>query len=284
VTVIKRTDWEAADRELLAEGRQRLGDPPTDDELLAFSRGELKGEEASRIRELLCCYPALARAVAMPFPEEIRPGDPDFLPDDVLEQDWAALEARLAAEPPVPAPAPTLVPPAPPRRLRWLDLSALFASALFRWRLSTLAALGLAGVLGLLVVQARTDMETLTRQLAEPRLHPEHHLLLPDGARGAEETPMALPTDAESFLLTLAVADHPPYPEYHLRTVEVLGSAETETWSTSTPRPAGNVFEIWAPRAFLKSGAPHRLELYGVRNGHRHLLATYTIQLPAGVR
>lgn len=284
--MIKRTDWEAADRELLAEGRRRLGEPPTDDELLAFSRGELEGEKASRIRELLCCYPELARVVAMPFPspEEIRPGDPDFIPDEVLEQDWAAVEARLSAEPPVPVPAPALVPSAPPGRPRWFDPGALLESSLFRWRLSTAAALGLAGVLGLLVFQARMDVGRLEREIAEPRMNPERRLLLPDGARGTEETPIALPLEAESFLLTLAVADHRPYPGYHVRTVEVNGNGERETWSASVPRPSGNVFAIWAPRDFLRSGAPHRLELYGVRDGQRHLLASYTIQLSADAR
>lgn len=278
--MIKRTDWEAAHQDLLAEGRRRLGDPPTDDELLAFSRGELQEEEASRIRELLCYYPELARALAMPFPspEEIRPGDPDFLPNEVLEQDWAVIEARLAEEPPVPA----LVAATPSKRLRWFDLSALLPSPLWRWRLSTAAALGLASVLGLLALQAWTDMERLTRELAEPRLNPEHRLLLPDGARGAEETPMTLPAEAESFLLSLAVADHPPYPAYRVRIVEVNGKSEKEIWNAAMPRPDGNVFEIWAPRAFLKSRAPHRLDLYGVRDDQPHRLAAYTIQLPTG--
>ncbi|HEX7181351.1 MAG TPA: hypothetical protein VF756_05870 [Thermoanaerobaculia bacterium] len=261
--MIKRADWETAYRGLIVAGCQRLGEPPTEEQLLAYSRGELQGEEAVRVQEALSCHPELARALAAPFPSpgESQPGDLDDLSDEALERDWKAIQARLleASEP-----------------------KALVSIPL--WSLRLAVAVALAAVVGLFFWQSRMDVERLTREIAEPRLLPEHRLLLPDGTRGAEETPISLPAEAESFLLTLAVADHPPYPEYHVRIAEVNGKGERETWSASMPRPDGNVFEIWAPRAFLSSGAPHRLELHGVRDGQRHLLATYTIQLPAGMR
>ena len=262
--MIKRTDWETAYRDLIAAGRQRFGEPPTEEQLLAYSRGELQGEEAVRVQEGLSCYPELARALAAPFPapDESQPADPADLSDEALERDWKAIQARLMEAP---------------------EPKALVSPPFWSLRLAA-PAVALAAVLGFFAWQSRMDVERLTREIAEPRLVLEHRLLLPDGARGTEETPIALPPEAESFLLTLAVADNPTDPEYHVRIVEEAGQGETETWSASMPRPDGNVFAIWAPRDFLRSGAPHRLELYGVRDGQRHLLATYTIQLSPDAR
>src|ERR1044071_6531231 len=69
-----KSDWQKAGRRLGAEQREKLGDPPTADELLAYSRGELSESEEERIQDLLVAYPELARMYGASLPEEGEPG------------------------------------------------------------------------------------------------------------------------------------------------------------------------------------------------------------------
>lgn len=68
--MIDKREWQAASRDLSTERRRFLGDPPSTEELIAYTRGELPEEEEERIRELLVCYPDLARAIATPLLDE----------------------------------------------------------------------------------------------------------------------------------------------------------------------------------------------------------------------
>src|SRR6476659_9263771 len=72
-----KSDWQKAGRRLTAELRQKLGDPPTAEELLAYSRGELSESEEDRIRDLLVAYPELARMYGAALPDEPEPGVSD---------------------------------------------------------------------------------------------------------------------------------------------------------------------------------------------------------------
>ncbi len=65
-----KADWQTVNRELMAEQRERLGQPPTAEELLAYMRGELSEQDEENMRERLVAWPELARSVAEPFPEE----------------------------------------------------------------------------------------------------------------------------------------------------------------------------------------------------------------------
>lgn len=62
-----KSEWQAVQARVLAERRQRLGEPPTAEEMLAYSRGELQGEEEERVRALLVTYPELLRALQTDF-------------------------------------------------------------------------------------------------------------------------------------------------------------------------------------------------------------------------
>jgi hypothetical protein len=79
--MIAKSDWQTANEQLMAEERRRAGDPPTAEEMLAYTRGELSSEEEARVRERLLGYPDLVRTLTEPFPEPAQPGDPDFLSD-----------------------------------------------------------------------------------------------------------------------------------------------------------------------------------------------------------
>jgi hypothetical protein len=97
---MKKSDWEATFRELLAEGRLSLGELPSTDELLAWSRWELSAEESERIQEFLVYYPELARALeeSFPDPDDIQAGIPEALSKTELAQDWERLRDRNRLE------------------------------------------------------------------------------------------------------------------------------------------------------------------------------------------
>jgi hypothetical protein len=57
--MITKNDWDAAlDSWVIAE-RERLGGPPTPEEVVAYTRGELAPPDAARVRALLVYYPEL---------------------------------------------------------------------------------------------------------------------------------------------------------------------------------------------------------------------------------
>ncbi len=275
--MIKRSDWGAAYRKLIAEGRRKLGEPPTEEQFLSYSRNGLGSEEAARVQEYLSFHPEIARALVLPFPspEESRPGDPDYLSDEMLEEDWKAIQARLAETPGVAA----------VKTSRGSGLGTLFraffTAPLWGLRLASAAAFGLALVLGALALQTRMEFQTLQQKISEPLVNPERRLLLPDGERDAagEEAPILLRSHADPYLLELNVAYRASYPEYRLRILALSGTREQGVWNAAGLRRDGDSFEILVPRSFLEAGDRQRLEIYGVRSGKAELLATYTVQL-----
>lgn len=68
-----KSEWQEVNRALIAEAREKLGEPPTAEEMERFSKGELSADEANRIRELLIAYPELARGYYEPFVLEEEP-------------------------------------------------------------------------------------------------------------------------------------------------------------------------------------------------------------------
>lgn len=287
-------DWEEASRELLAAGRkrwrERFGAPPGDEELLAYAAGELPAEAAARVREYVALHPELAPVLAgpAPDPDPARPGDPAYLSDAELEQDWQALEARLGRLAPVlphtrvaaarPEPPPAVS--APPAAGSGVVVP--LRRAVQGWRLSTLAAGLLAAVLGGLYLDSARELRQLAEEARQPRVGPEHRLLLPDGRRGAFEEqppiPVPLPPDARDLLLMPTLINHPAYPAYRLDAVAVPeGGPEERIWSLpGLARRRDDSFEILVPRNALDPGR-YRLELYG--EGRQEPLATYTVQV-----
>lgn len=90
--MISESEWPKAYRDGLESAQKRVGPPPTDDEIEQLRRGDLPQDEADRVRERLSYYPNLARAIAMPFPEENT-----TLTQQELEADVAALRKKLPA-------------------------------------------------------------------------------------------------------------------------------------------------------------------------------------------
>jgi hypothetical protein len=263
---MKKSDWEAASRELLAEGRRRLGEPPGADELLAWSRGTLSAEDSARIQEFLVYYPELARTLAAPFPalDEIPAGSPEDLSEAELDQDWTRLRERI-------------VPPSRPAPSRPANLPA---RALRTWRASTLAAAALAAVFAGLFLNAQLEVRRLTREVETPQVDFSRRVLLPDQQRAAgPQQPILLSADADHFLLKPSLTGARGYPDYRLDLVNLNRPKPERIWSASGLRLRDDqTFEIWVPRAFLRSG-DYRFEIHGLAAGKAERLATYTVRL-----
>src|SRR6266540_3152077 len=154
--MITKSDFQAVNQELMAGARRRLGEPPTSEEMLAYTRGEMSPEEEASFRERLLCYPELVRTLTAPFPTEgAAPGDPDFLSDEELAKHWASLQTRMQGR---------------SREGRVVPF----------WRAFGAIAAALAVALGALLWRAEW-------KLAQPRVVSDEQVLLPDGQRGQGE-------------------------------------------------------------------------------------------------
>jgi hypothetical protein len=90
--MIRKSDLLSVTEEMNEEDRLRLGDPPTFEEMLAYQRGELSAADEQRVRELLICYPELARTLTEPFAEET----PTLAPVVRFRHVWTAIAAAIA--------------------------------------------------------------------------------------------------------------------------------------------------------------------------------------------
>src|SRR6185436_7330472 len=94
--MITKSEWRMADRQLMADDRQRLDDPPTAEEMLAYTRGELSPDDEAHVRERLVRHPDLVRTLTEEFPADgAEPGDPDYLSDEEFATHWNAMQQRL---------------------------------------------------------------------------------------------------------------------------------------------------------------------------------------------
>lgn len=57
--MMTKNDWDRASEDFMVAERERLGGPPTPEEVVAFLAGELPEREAERVRALLVYYPEL---------------------------------------------------------------------------------------------------------------------------------------------------------------------------------------------------------------------------------
>lgn len=247
-------DWQAVQQEMTAEERRKLGEPPTAEEMLAYTRGELSAEDAGRVRAWLVCNPDLARALMQPFPsDDAKPGDPDFLAPEELARQWASLQQRIH------------------------DSSKPAARVLrFPSRWTALAA-ALALVFAGLYWQAESRARRLGRELHEPRAL-ESQLLLPDGRRGAEQaTPLT--ANGERFVLDLALFNAARFETYR---VEISGEAQTRPpWRSAAIRAADEeTLSVDVSRMYLKPGR-YRIVVYGIEGAREERLDSYTLRVPS---
>jgi hypothetical protein len=250
--VIRNPTWDAVHRELMNVDRQRLGEPPAVEEMLAYGRGELSPEEESRVRELLVAYPELARAMAAQFPsDDAQPGDDDYLSDEDVAKQWARL----------------------PERIRGRSAERVPEGRVLRfWQAFGAIAATLAIVSGALLWRAQS-------QLAQPRIAWDEQLLEPDGRRGNGDASPILSAEGESVLLVAPLINQPYSADYRVELVDVTQTPRTVWSSSSLRRRANDSFAILVPRSFLTPGK-YQVVLYGMDGGKEERMATYTLRVP----
>lgn len=240
--------WRAIHEALIADGHDEHLEPPTVEEMLAYRRGELNAEEEARVRERLVAFPELARAVAQPFPpDDAIAGDADYVPPDMLNRRWKALQQRIHGA---------------PRRESGRMLRF--------WQMSTAVAATLALSFGVLLWKARSE-------LGQPRVAWEEVTLLPNGSRGPADTLVTVEPNAESILLELSLFHEGRFAGYRLDIVDP--TARRSLWSSAVTRRDNGNFAILVPRTFLRPGT-YDIVLYGVEGRMIKPLTTYSMYVP----
>jgi hypothetical protein len=179
-----KSEWQDANRRLAADQREKLGDPPTAEEMLAYSRGEMSTEEEERIRDLLVAYPELARMYSAPFPEEPEAG----VSKEAIEESWRNVQGRLGV---------TVMP----------------VRARVRNYIPTTIAAALALVFLGLYMQAESRARDIARSCNIPRVLGAPQELDPDGNRGPAAGTL-LRKDGEAYLLKPHIINQVRYPHY----------------------------------------------------------------------
>lgn len=240
-----KSDWQEANRRLMAEQQKALGEPPTPEELLAYSRGELNESEEERIRDLLVAYPELARTYSARLPEEPHPG----IADEEVAAGLHDVKQRLGIS-------------ATPKRRVWYNLPTTIAASL---------ALIFFG----LYVQAESRARGHARGDL-PRILGAPQELDPDGNRGpAAKT--VLRKDGEAYLLKPHLINQVHYPHYSLE----LHSANGVVWTAYAAEAAqDDTFEIVIPHSFLRAG-DYQLRIVGIDGKTEHPVGSYDVTVPA---
>lgn len=253
--MITKSDLEAVHEEMMAEERRRLGAPPSVDDMLAYSRGELSPADEERVRALLVCYPELARALATPFPtDDAKPDDPDYVSDEEVSKQWEALQDRLQKG------------GDGPQVIRF-------------WRRTALAlAASLVLAFGGLLWQARRN-ERVMRAFDTPQIVAHEAYLRPDGRRGPGNEPNTVAMGRESVLLAVPVTNDATFESFRL---EIVNTATKASLWKSEPMQRGDrdYFPLLVPPSFLAPGE-YEVVLYGVGGGRERRLATHTLRVPA---
>jgi hypothetical protein len=250
--MIGKDDWDAATSDFMARERERLGGPPSAEDVVAFARGELTGAQAERVRTLLVYYPELLA----PLPEA---GD-EVLTDLEVARDWEKLQARIAA-----TNAPVI-----PLPLRQRPEVA---------RIVAIAASVVLLFVAPLLVKSRIDVARLTRELSAPHALGERHQLLPMAEpRGTPQDAYELPPDEREYRIAPALLGDTTYSRYRVELVDV--ESGRTIWKGEDLRVApGAELEISIPRAFVDPGV-YRLDVYG-RNGKApRQLGQYLLRVP----
>ena len=229
-----------------------LNEPPTAEEMLSYTRGELAPDEAARVRQRLDAHPDLARAYTEPFPaDDLQPGDPYYVSEAQLDQRWAAFKKDVH----------------PDEGGRVVEFPRF---------LSAIAA-GLIVVLGALLVASQTKVRRLENELATPRVVREY-AIPSDGYRGGPgETPTVAADDARIVIQFTGVH----FSDYRAEIRDLSSTPPSRLWDRSGMiRDENDEFEVVIPRQFLQRGGKYQVVLYGVDGvKEEERLATYTFKV-----
>ena len=243
-----KSEWQDANRRLVAEQRKNLGDPPTAAEMLAYSRGEMSAAEEERVRDLLVAYPELARMYAAPFPE-----DPvTDVSKTVVDDGWADVQRRLGV---------TML---PARTRGWSYVPTTIAAVL------ALVFFGL---------YVRSENRARNNMLAHdvPLVLGAPQELDPDGHRGPG-APTTLRKDGDVYLLKPRLLNQMRYLHYSME----LHDATRAVWESPSAQPdREDSFQIVIPHDFLRPGVRYRLQIFGIDGESRRAVGSYDVMVPS---
>lgn len=258
----EKSEWKEANRQLREQARRELGEPPTAEEMLAYSRGELTEKEVERIHDLLVAYPEVARMYGAPFPEAAGEGDDDAVSEDEVRAGWSALQRRLAR------PAGTSTPQAEAQRGRFV----------FHHYVPTAIAAALALVFLGLFIQAESRARSYQREGRLPRVLGAPQELDPDGNRGPS-APVMLQKDGEAYLLKLHLLNQVRHPHYRIELHDTNGAT---LWTNNFAQPdEHDDFQIVIPHRFLDPGTSYRFHIFGVDGEHGRKVGSYDFAVPS---
>jgi hypothetical protein len=239
--MIRKSDWQAIQEEMIAADRQELGEPPTAEEMLAYTRGELSPQQEARVRQLLVSYPELVHTLTASFPTD----DDDSLSRDEVSKRWTSFRSQIHGK------------------------EAQGGKVLQFWRASTALAAGLALVFGGL----------LWREMSrDPRVLPEAQQLYADGQRGGSGEAVTLTGNDDVFVLIVPLYDPGAFERFRLEIVDVEPGARTLWRGDAQTRRSDDTFRIEVPRSYLDAGK-YRVVLYGVDGTREQRLDTYTVRV-----
>ena len=247
---------ESESEKAVSRRRERVGDPPTPEEMVAWSRGEWPEEDADRMRERLACYPDLAAALSE---DDALEDEAPTLSREQLADDWEILQQRLHQ----PKVAAVVAATNPSSSKRWLVI------------LPTITTLLFAGLWG----RSLLTIDTLREELGRPKENVEQLNLYADSASRGPGSPtlVALDPSTEHVVLTL---DRPAEPgtgaRHRIEIRDLNGSQPVVVWTSNAGRARNGAFSIEVPRRFLTS---HSYEIRLYAEGRPDPIATYTIFL-----
>lgn len=249
--MITKELWDAIYREQIADGRKRLGPPPTFEDVETLSRGELSEPEAHRVRELLSYYPDLLRVFTEPLPASAE----GVLTDEELATDLAEIRSRLRGGP-----------------------ISRHEAARTRpaWRMLAIAAgVVIAVALGGIGVWRKTTQQ---RPLLTVFIYPEASRGI--DARGLPGvTPAGISTDAD-YVLNPVFESRRQYREYRLELLDLATAPPKRLWlRDGVARQPDDTYPVRLSTKDLEPGL-YRLVLYGVDETVEQL-AEYTLRLKA---
>jgi len=252
--MITKSDWKAVHEQMLADERRKLGDPPTFDEVLAYTRGELPAEEEERVRALLVAYPELALAVTEPFPDE-DPADRELVSDEELASRWKALQERVGSA------------PAQEEGGRVLTFSG-------GW----LAAAAATLVFGGLFVNEHRNVRELRARADAPRIV-NVQTLRSSAVRGGGSTRLTLQEQRGGFVFAIPKAGLPPKAMEHRNfTIKLRDQSGKWLWESEILAAPETTFHIGIGSEYLPAGQ-YEIVLYGRDGQRQEWLSSYVVNV-----
>jgi len=244
-----KSEWQEVSRRLTAEQRQKLGDPPTAEELRAYGRGELSESEEERIRDLLVAYPELARMYSAPFPEEGEPG----VSNEQIAAGFHDVRRRLG-------------------------MTAMSPRVRMRHYVPTPIAATIALVFFGLGFFVHAEVRARDRARNDlPRILGAPQELDPDGNRGPA-TPTLLSKEGDAYLLKPHLLNQVRYPHY---TLELSDDKQVIWTSHAAEADQDDTFQIVIPHTFLRAGRTYQLRIFGVDGDTQRHAGSYDVAVPS---